>query len=206
VIREDVERLTRAGLRVELANLTATHDVPTVACVASGTVRGRPLRAMGSAADRTLARAGSRAAAEAAAAYSMCVRRLLTEGDAGPLRFTEPSDNAFYYLRPDRQGALDRIFADAEDAAAPELAGTPQELAAELARRLAVRRVRTLAADITPRWQRQRGLATVVTRSPDLFPFEVGPGDPGLARRLVEHPSRRGLDKCLPDASPLPLA
>ncbi|MET7333183.1 YcaO-like family protein [Nonomuraea sp. NPDC005650] len=208
---DETEELLRRGFRLSLVNLSAAHGIPTVVCLLRGRVDGRAdgqaVATVGSAADRTLSRAVARAAGEAVSVLEACAHHLAS-GPSGELALDDFVEHAFHYLDPGRIGLLDRLdSATAVDSEAPELAGDSRTLVEEIAAGLAAREISVYAADLTPPWLAAMGTRTVVTRSPDLYPLELGHGSPALAGRLARHASRRALvDATRVHLEPVPLA
>lgn len=192
-------------------DLSFVHAVPTVLCIVRGAVDGHQARGVGCAAKRTAQEAASHALGEASSAFGMCAERLTSAGPDGldgPEVFAHFADNAYHYLRAAPMAALDAL-ADA----APKATGIPVPLHGDTATvlsgltgRLREHGIAVFAADVTPRWLRPLGLHVVVTRSPDLFPLELGPGNPEDARRLLNHPFRRALANADLNLAPVPLA
>ncbi|WP_157099250.1 TOMM precursor leader peptide-binding protein [Microbispora sp. ATCC PTA-5024] len=207
-LKRELDLLRSRRLEPSLVDLSGIHAVPTVLCVLRGRSAGRPVRAVGSAADRTIERAARRAMGEAAAVYGLAATRQATAPGA-PLTFDDYADNAYYHLTDASGTGFDRLDADARSGTAkcPELGGTSAEVVARLAHALDRRGIGVFTADLTPPWLSDRGLRVVVARSPDLYPLELGPGDRDLADRLLRHPCRAvlaGPDG--PDLAPVPLA
>jgi hypothetical protein len=203
----EAEWLRGHGIACSFSNLSQIHGVPTVVTIVRGQAQGRPVRAIGSAADRTLSRAARRALGEATAAFSMCAQRV-TAAPETEVTFTEFADNAYYYLDVRRMELIDQLDGcDAEDSSAPELLGDAVDVADEIAASLSARKIKVYLADVTPHWLDSTGIRVVISRSPDLYPLELGHGDPALARRLRRHVWRRALgDPTHLNLSPVPLA
>ncbi|MFI7232129.1 YcaO-like family protein [Nonomuraea angiospora] len=227
LVPDQVEALRGQGLTLTLADLSPLHGLPIVVCVAGGQVDGHLVRTVGSAADRTLRRAAARAAVEAGSVHQVAAERLRL-GRHEELTFGDFVDHAFYYLDPDKARLLDLFdsgpVATARAAALGDGSGQTgsgqtgsgqtdcgqdrsEQNVRALAERLARAGVAIHAADITPAWLRPHGIHTIVARSPDLYPLELGPGSPDLARRLRRHPAREALVSGRPvNLAPIPLA
>ncbi|MEV6033992.1 YcaO-like family protein [Nonomuraea sp. NPDC052116] len=217
LVPDQVEALRGQGLTLTLADLSPLHDLPTVVSVAGGQVDGHQVRTVGSAADRTLRRAAARAAVEAGSVHQVAAERLRL-GRHEELTFADFIDHAFYYLDPDKARLLDlldsgpvttaRAAAPGDDSKQNDSKQDDSEQNVRaLAERLARGGVALHVADITPAWLRPHGIHTIVARSPDLYPLELGPGSPDLARRLRRHPAREALVSGRPvNLAPIPLA
>ncbi|MFC0529788.1 TOMM precursor leader peptide-binding protein [Phytohabitans kaempferiae] len=166
-----------AGLRARYTDLSYLHGVPTIVCVVTGRGEGRVASAVGCATDRTPARAARRALGEAVAVHGW-LRHDDVPDEA--MTFTQFTDNARYYLHPDRCHLVDRLAPDGRagrpaDGAGPCLDGGSRQVAESVAARLLDQGIKVYAADLTPAWTRGTGLRVAVTRSPHLYPLELGP-------------------------------
>ncbi|BCB82886.1 hypothetical protein Psuf_001990 [Phytohabitans suffuscus] len=166
-----------ADLTARYTDLSYLHGVPTVVCVVTGTGEGGGIRAVGSASDRTAAAAARRALGEAVAVHRW-LRHDEVPGET--MTFTRFTDNAVHYLHPDRRHLVDRLAPDgrpgwAAETGGPRVEGTSRQVVAAVAGQLLARGIRVYAADLTPAWARGAGLRVAVTRSPHLYPLELGP-------------------------------
>jgi ribosomal protein S12 methylthiotransferase accessory factor YcaO len=173
----------------QYTDLSYIHGVPTLVCQLSG--------AVGSAADRTLRCAARRASAEARA-----VRDWLS-GEQPQDSIAAFTDHALYYLHSSRREQLRRLLPDGTDRApVADLPRDARRLVGLLAGRLASRGIQVYAADISAPWMLSSGLHVVVTRSPQLYPLELGFGSAAVAERLRWRAETTGP----PLLDPVPLA